>query len=110
MAAQTAVETRADRFLRLILAEVDGLPDTATRWCEWLDWQQADFALEWGHLMVDYLAELTEQYQSGAMSEPQRAQYRELLLRLRSALPVIERLRLQVPDASLENTADATPR
>lgn len=97
MATPTAIGSRVDHFLHAIWAELDDLPHTLQQWPTREDWQRAEFALEWPHLMADYLADLEEHCQSGAMSEPQRARYRELLVRLQAAMPIIERLDLRRP-------------
>ena len=58
MAAPTAITSRIDRSLRALLAEVQDLPRTAEEWDALPDGERAAIALDWDHLLADYLVEL----------------------------------------------------
>lgn len=59
-------------------------------------------AMEWGQVMGTLRAILYPAYRSGQMTPGQAARYRALLLRLKEAMPVIERLGFAKPSISLE--------
>lgn len=101
MVATTGVAQRIESGLRAVLAEVADLPTTAAEWNTLPDENRASFALDWSHLMADYLAELDRYHGSGAMSPDQQMRYRELLCKLKETLPTIQRLNLYAPSIPL---------
>jgi hypothetical protein len=102
MVTTTGIAERIDVALRAVLAEVDDLSAVAEEWATLPDGTRASVALDWAHLMADYLPDLDRAFRSDEMTPEQRASYRTLLRKLKAALPIVERLRLFRPTASLE--------
>lgn len=101
--AQTAnVRLRVELKLRALLGSLDDLAEVAATWDSLSELDQVDFSLQWDHLMADYLTELDEYYWGGEMTPEQQEHYRELLCKLKEALPLIERLNLYRPPVLLE--------
>ena len=94
MASPTAVAARIDRRLHALLAEVRALAGTAEEWDTLSDGERAAIALDWDHLLADYLAELERLCRAGEMTAEQQERYRELLQELQGALPIFDRLGL----------------
>ncbi len=92
MASPTAVATRIDRSLHALLTEVRALASTAEEWDTLSDGERAAIALDWDHLLADYLTELERRCRSGEMTAEQQERYQELLQQLREALPIFKRL------------------
>ncbi len=82
MASPTAVTTRIDRSLQALLAEVRALADTTEEWDTLSDDERAAIALDWDHLLADYLTELECLCHAGEMTVEQQGRYRELLQEL----------------------------
>jgi hypothetical protein len=102
VATKTAVSQRTRTFLDIVQGEVEDLARTAAEWRTRLDLQQAEFALEWGHLMSDFLTELDDRYRSGQMADEQCVQYRHILGKLKALAPTIRQLNLDAPPGLLE--------
>ncbi len=102
MATETTVSQRTSTLLDVVQGEIEDLPKAAAEWPKRLDWQQAEFALEWGHLMTDFLGELDEHYRAGDMTAEQLQQYRHVLAKLKALMPTIRRLGLDAPLVSLD--------
>ncbi len=94
MASPTAVATRIDRSLHALLAEVRTLAGTVEEWDTLSDGGRAAIALDWDHLLADYLTELEHLCRAGEMTVEQQGRYRDLLQELRGALPIFDRLGL----------------
>ncbi|MBI3979721.1 MAG: hypothetical protein HY331_16190 [Chloroflexi bacterium] len=102
MATTTRIDKRIERSLHAVTAETDDLPTVAAEWASLSDGERAAVSLDWDHLMADYLTELDEYYRSGEMTLIQQVRYRELLRKLKEALPIITRLNFYPPPVSLE--------
>jgi hypothetical protein len=102
MVATPEVAARIERKLRAIAAEVDDLPNVEAEWETLPDWNQASIAIEWAHLMADYLTELDELNRDRSMSDDQQLRYCAMLHALAAAMPIIERLDLYRPPIPLE--------
>lgn len=102
MAAQTEVvpSTTVDTYLRILTAEVNDLPYRLEIWDEELEDNQVTFYLEWDNYM-GMLATLDRAYRAGEMAPPQRRAYRAVLRKLRTHLPIIQRLDLSHPPTAL---------
>jgi Xaa-Pro aminopeptidase len=94
MPSPTTVATRIDRSLHAMLAEVRALAGTAEEWDTLSDAERAAIALDWDHLLADYLTELDRFFQAGEMTAEQQQHYQALLQQLREALPIFDRLGL----------------
>jgi hypothetical protein len=92
MAAASAVTMRIDRSLQSLLAEVEDLPNLAAEWDLLPDGARASIALDWDHLMASIMAELSQAYQSDAMSWEQQERYLLLISNVWEAMPIIDRL------------------
>jgi hypothetical protein len=93
MAAPATVSARIDRSLSALSAELADLPTLAAEWDTLTDANRASVALDWDHLLADYLAELEDHYRADAMSPGQRETYRDLRRKLAAARPTLARLR-----------------
>jgi hypothetical protein len=102
MATAANVTHRIERSLSALLAEIEDLPNVSAEWHAWPDGERASFSLSWDHLMADYLTELDEYARAGAMTPEQERRYRDLLCKLKEALPLIQRLNLYPPPVSLD--------
>lgn len=102
MATTTELADRIERSLHALHAEVDWLPNTVAEWEETPGWERASISLDWDHLLCDYLGELNRFYLAGTMTAEQRVRYRDLLCKIRDALPLFERLGLLPIPVSLE--------
>ncbi len=94
MATPTAIASRIDRSLHALLAETQALTSTAEEWDALPDGERAAIALDWDHLLADYLIELDRFSHSGEMTAEQQQRYQELLQQLQEALPIFDRLGL----------------
>lgn len=95
MAAPTVVVSRVERSLNALLAELRELPGVAADWDNFSDGERAAIALDWDHLLADYLAELAGFQHSGVMTAEQETRYRGLVRQLHEAQPLFHRLGLQ---------------
>ncbi len=95
MAAPTIVTSRVERSLNALLAEVRELPGVAADWDNLSDGERAAIALDWDHLIADYLTELEGFRRSAAMTAEQETRYHELVRHLHEAQPLFRRLGLQ---------------
>jgi hypothetical protein len=102
MATSTTIAGRIETGLQLVYADILDLPMLAEEWDGLADGARVSLSLGWAHSMADYLTDLDEHYRAGRMSPDQQARYRELLDKLRAALPIIGRLNLYPPPVSLE--------
>ena len=105
MATETTREERIELRLNALLASVGDLPGIAEEWNALGDAERASLSLDWDHLMADYLTELDIDYEDGKMAAGQRARYRELLRKLREAMPIILRLDWYRPPIPLDRPA-----
>ena len=71
MASPTAVAARIERSLHAVLAEVRALAGTAEEWDTLPDGERAAIALDWDHLLADYLTELDRLCRAGEMTAEQ---------------------------------------
>jgi hypothetical protein len=92
MAAPTTVAARIDRYLSALLAEVADLPNVVAEWDSMPPATRASVALDWDHLLADYLAELDSHYRAGVMLPAQSARYADLRRQPRATLPLLEQL------------------
>lgn len=102
MATTTSIAERIDVGLRAVLAEVEDLPTVAEEWAALSDANRASIALDWAHLMADFLPELEEAFRADEMTPEQQTRYQTLRQKLSAALPIIERLRLYRPPVPLK--------
>ncbi len=68
------------------------------------EWEQADWSLEWAQFMdiLEYV--LHKAYQSSQMTSQQKAQYKELLSKLKEVEPVLKKLDIaQLPVSVAES-------
>lgn len=101
MVTTAGVIIRIEGFLNALEAALDDLPDAAGEWPDLSSEQQADFSLDWAHLMADYLSSLDEYYRDGRMPADQEQRYRDVRQRLENAAPLIDRLSLYPPPVSM---------
>ncbi|MGH2354419.1 MAG: hypothetical protein ACRDI2_25290 [Chloroflexota bacterium] len=101
MVTTATVVERIESGLSAVSAEVLDLPNVAGEWDVLPDGNRTSIAVDWAHLMADYLPELDAYYRSGEMMPDQQRRYRELLEQLKGALPVIRRLDLYRPPVPL---------
>jgi hypothetical protein len=92
MAAPAALAVRIDRDLAALLAELPDLPNVVAEWDSLFPATRASVAMDWQHLLADYLVERLQLYQVGAMTPDQCARYGDLRRQLRASLPLFERL------------------
>ncbi len=76
------------------------MPELAAGWAEESPANRGVWYLEWRELM-NRLEGLHQDYQEGAMTEPQRETYRGLCLALQQLLPVLKQLGLSLPSVPL---------
>ncbi|HEY8293082.1 MAG TPA: hypothetical protein VIG44_11370 [Thermomicrobiales bacterium] len=57
MATTTEILSRIEAGLYALIAEVDGLPNTADEWETLSDTEQVSISLDWDHLIATYLTE-----------------------------------------------------
>jgi hypothetical protein len=81
MATTTAVTSRIDATLREVAAEIAFLPELVEGWQEEAESSRASWQLEWHELLARFRA-LERDYNARAMSEQQRQQYEDLVLKL----------------------------
>jgi len=92
MTAPTTVAARIARYLTALLAEVADLPNLVAEWDRLPPAARASVALDWDHLLADYLTELESHYRAGVMLPTQSARYADLRCQLRAARPLLEQL------------------
>lgn len=108
MAAATKLSHKIDIHLRAVRGALEALPGVE-RW--WIEADPAvppeqqrvdriDFREEWG-LAVSRLSCLDEAHQTRKMSTDQAARYAALLALVGDVLPIMERLRLELPPDSV---------
>ncbi|MCX6023508.1 MAG: hypothetical protein NTZ05_17605 [Chloroflexi bacterium] len=78
------------------------MPDLLEEWDTLEQHAQVSESLSWSHLMADYLTELDQHYRAGEMPPEQASRYRDLLCKLKDALPIIGQLQFWRPQVSLE--------
>lgn len=108
MASTTAVASKKrDLALQALAGEIGDLNSIlAEQESNQLSEVERDVrAMEWGQVMGTLRVVLDPAYHAGQMTREQEERYRELLRRLREALPVIEKLRFPRPPVSLEPRA-----
>ncbi len=103
MVAPAAITARIERSLTALLAEVNDLATVGAEWQSLPEWNQASIALDWSHLMADYLTELDNFYRSDAMTADQQARFNVLRGQLTTSLPIIARLNLYRPPIPLDD-------
>ncbi len=86
--------SRIERSLHALFAEVRELPSTAEEWSALTDGERAAIALDWDHLLADYLTEQDQFYRAGEMTAEQQERYRDLLGQLQERKPLLARLGL----------------
>ncbi|MCX6023510.1 MAG: hypothetical protein NTZ05_17615 [Chloroflexi bacterium] len=85
-----------------LIAHVEDLPGLFEEWDSLPEHVQVSESLGWDHLMADLLTELDQHYRAGEMPPEQASRYRDLLCKLKDALPIIDQLRFWRPEVSLE--------
>lgn len=102
MAATLDLNAEIDRDLDMLLGAVEeDLVWAATEWETLPDLERVDFALEWDHLMADYLTQLDDYARVGLLTDEQCARFETLRTLLREKMPLIERLDLYRPPVRL---------
>lgn len=128
MAAKRQVGERIDHYLRWVRRELVGLPGVERGWEEALSkgiltpievqMDQGGFRDEWSAVM-GLLEWLCERLEAGQFSTEQQQQYAALLPLIREMLPIMERLRLELPPVPVlaalaeqpsERSSTAVPR
>ncbi len=102
----TTAAQRVMLNLQVVESTLAELPEIAAEWDELAATvegraEQAAWALEWEHMMLDRLAELAAYASAGLMTEEQSEQYDRLLLRLTDAVPILRRHGLCLPPVRL---------
>ena len=102
MAAQNITAEQVEGWLRIWPAMLEELAENVELWDQMPDWEQLDFMLEWAQHVSFLENVLCLAYGSNLMTVDQRKQYRELLYKIRKALPFIQKLELTPPRIALE--------
>lgn len=102
MATTSELDERIERSLNVVFAELDDLPELVEEWEIMPVGERVSWSLEWDHAMGTYLTRLDHYFCLGEMSPAQQARYRDLLCRLKAALPLIERRNLYRPPVPLD--------
>ncbi|MSQ15413.1 MAG: hypothetical protein EXR50_06075 [Dehalococcoidia bacterium] len=102
MAAQKITAEQVEGWLRIWPKMLVELDENVERWDEMPDWEQVDFMLEWSQFVSFLENVLCPAYESDLMTKAQREQYKELLSKLRKAIPTIQQLDLTRPRVALE--------
>lgn len=97
MATKTKIRSRAARDLDAISAGIEDLLNYAEEPDVFPKHELSYLALDWDHLMADYLAELEDYYQAGELGDQQTRRYERLKTDLKEILPFIEQLDLRWP-------------
>jgi len=82
---------------------LDDLPEVARDWPQMSDAERASWSLDWDQVIGGDVRLLERQRRSDQMTPDQQARYRDLLCKLKEALPIIERLGLYRPPVQLED-------
>lgn len=105
MVARDLTIERVSRRLPYAWLMLEELHDQAERWSEMPEWERADWSLEWAQF-VNVLDEvLVPAYQAGDMTAEQRRDYENMVMALRQALALVERLHLTVPQMVVDTAA-----
>lgn len=104
MATRPKVDEGMNLTLEILEANVNDLPEVAEEWTELADGERVSWSLDWDQLMLSYLPDMHLAYRTGRMTPEQQERYRELLGKLRDALPILERLNLAQPPVPLNVT------
>lgn len=98
----TTSETHQRVMLRLRTLELmlNDLPEVAEEWEGLPDTERESWSLDWGNEMAS-LEGLAQLASEGQLSASQREQLRQLLRKLKEALPTIGRLHLRQPPVPL---------
>lgn len=108
MAETSELSDKIDHNLRVVRGKVGSLPRVQHWWtapedavlAEQRRADRADWDLEWGDV-IDRWAWLDKMYRKAAMSADQAAQYEALLCLLSNVLPIMKRLRLELPPTAV---------
>lgn len=103
MAAPATLARAIERDLHHLRVEIEDLPTLAEEWDDAQESVRYDADLTWHSAMVAMRERLDPAYRSGQMTAEQAERYRDLLRKLKAALPVIEKLGFSKPDAPLES-------
>ena len=102
VAATSRLWNRIERGLSLVSSDVQALPEYVEQWGSLEEGPRVTLSLEWDHSMADYLTELDEYYRAGQMAAEQATRYRDLLARLKEALPLVDQLSFWRPLVCLD--------
>ncbi len=102
MVASSKTESKIAAGLKVLCADVGDLETLDAEWETLDEAEQVSWSLDWDHVMGTYLPLVDEAYRQGRMTPDQVGAYREVLGRLRAALPILERLNLSRPAGSLD--------
>ena len=102
MATTAELKRSIDLNLDIVDFEIEDISELAPIWDDEPDDIRAAEELSWNSTMSRLRLDLDPAYRSGQMTPEQVARYRALLVRLKEALPIIERLGFAKPTISLE--------
>ena len=102
MVAPSKSQTKVTRGLKVLSADIGDLADLDVEWETLADGERASWSLDWDHMMGTYLPLIDEAYRDGRMAPEQVEAYRETMVRLKAALPILDRLNLMRPLVPLD--------
>ncbi|MSQ14862.1 MAG: hypothetical protein EXR50_03245 [Dehalococcoidia bacterium] len=91
---------RIDHTLKMGSAMLGELEEIVPEWDEIPDWEQADWSLGWEQFISLLRHDLEAAYRSSQMTAEQKAQYKQLLSKLKDVSPVLKKLNLSQPAVS----------
>ena len=89
-----------DQTLHLWTKMLEELHDIADEWDEISDTEQVSWSLDWQQFIL-FLEDLNTGYRSSQMNPKQQAQYKDLLSKLKEVAPILKKLNIAQPPASV---------
>ena len=102
MATKDEMAEPADRAIEAVSLTNRDLPEILEEWDDLADGERASLALDWDHMMADYLPEIVRYHRAGVLSEGQEEAYERLRAELEENLPIIEKLNFYRPSFTEE--------
>jgi uncharacterized protein (DUF433 family) len=106
MATATDRQQRARMYLKMFELMVTELPEVAAEWSTLSEAERESWRLDWSNEMFG-LRRLAGHVSDGALSTADQKRYRQVLHRLKAALPLVNRLNLRLPAVPLDDDEDA---
>lgn len=102
MATPAEITERIDGDIEAIEDMVAELNDVARDWAELPESVLVAWCLDWDQAMGTILPSLAQASAESNMSSAQRARYQAVLVQLRRAMPIVERLDLYRPPVPID--------